>query len=83
MEHYVEMHYSHFLKSDYFKYRKLFKQVLKYEYNPIVKYEILTIKAGKTEEDVERIKQEIEEQENQQHSNYEEDEGNYYANYYE
>lgn len=83
MEHYVEMHYSLFLKSDYFKYRKLFKQVLKYEYNPIVKYEILTIKAGKTKEDVERIKQEIEEQENQQHSNYEEDEGNYYANYYE
>lgn len=83
MENYREMHYSAYLQSDYHKYKNLFKKVLDYDYNSLMKYEVLRIKKGKTLEDVERIKKQIEEQEEESIKNIEEDEGNYFANYYE
>jgi len=83
MGNYMEMHYSAFKQSDYHKYKNLFRKVLDYEYNSLMKYEVLRIKKGKTLEDVERIERQIEEQEKESIKNIEEDEGNYFLHYYE
>ena len=79
MDFYKQLHYSIFLKSDYYKYKKFYSKVLDYEYNPNTKNEILMIKKGKTEEDINEVEKLIEENENKKYEQYLNDYSDYYS----